>query len=64
MARLRGKLPFCSQRETNPEAEFLKLRYSTIGEINRAKTQEIIITRRVGEGFTATPVRRYSSIPH
>ena len=34
------------------------------GEINEAKTQGIIITRRVSEGLTETPVKRESSIPH
>jgi hypothetical protein len=42
----------------------LKLRYSTIGEINRAKTQGIIMARRVSGGFTETLMKRKYSIPH
>jgi hypothetical protein len=35
-------------------AHVLKLRYSRLWEINGAKTQGIIITRRVSEGFPET----------
>jgi hypothetical protein len=40
------------------------LRCSRLPWINGLKTQGIIITRRVSEGFRSTLVKRYSSIPH
>jgi hypothetical protein len=39
---------------SQPEASVLKLRYSGLPHVNRAKTQGIIITRRVSEGFKET----------
>ena len=47
-----------------PRFDFLTLRCSGLGEINGAKTQGFIITRRVSEGFAQTLVNRDSSIPH
>jgi hypothetical protein len=47
-----------------PSLELLKLGCSRLGEIKAAKTQGIITTRRVSEGFTETLVKRDNSIPH
>jgi hypothetical protein len=39
---------------SQPAASVLKLRCSRLGQINGEKTQGIIITRRVSEGFFQT----------